>query len=104
MTENSISINKERLINDMAAINSNTATPGNGSTRLSYSEEDRKTREYLSKEFTNLNLAVKTDGAGNIRAKYNPKKKNLHSVMIGYHKNTVMNCRKVDGIAGNIQA
>ena len=95
MTENSISINKERLIQDMEAINSNTATPGNGRTRFSYSEEDRKTREYLSKEFTNLNLVVKTDGAGNIRAKYDPKKYDLPSVMIGSHIDTVMNRRGV---------
>lgn len=104
MTENSISINKKSLIKDMEAINSNTATPGNGSTRFSYSEEDRKTREYLSREFKNLNLEVKTDGAGNIRAKYNPKENDLPSVMIGSHIDTVMNGGEFDGLAGTIAA
>lgn len=101
---NHYSIAQDRLIKDMETINTNTATPGEGCTRFSYSEEDRKTREYLAVEFDRLGLDIHVDGAGNIRAKYNPQGNDLPSVMIGSHIDTVPNGGQFDGLAGTISA
>lgn len=104
MTESHVAINIERLIQDMEHINGITATPGNGSTRFSYSEEDRQTRDYIFKELEKLGIKPEVDGVGNIRAKYNPSCSNLPSIMIGSHIDTVPSGGRFDGLAGVISA
>ncbi len=96
--------NIERIKNDIDIVTSFNRTPGNGFTRFSYSEEDRKAREYLINEMKKLGLDVRIDGVGNIRGKYNPMNNNHPSVMMGSHIDTVLNGGKFDGLVGVVSA
>lgn len=93
----------KRIQSDMQTINGYNATPGNGITRFSYSEEDRRARSFLLAELSRFGLSVKTDGAGNIRALY-PGETDLPTVMIGSHIDTVYQGGGFDGLAGVICA
>ena len=54
----------------------------------------------MSEEFKKLNLDVKVDKLGNIRAKYNPDNLKTPSIMTGSHIDTVKNGGKFDGLLG----
>ncbi len=94
-----------RIVNDIENISSITATPGNGCTRFSYSNEDLKAREYLMEKMRDIGLAIKVDAVGNIRAKlFDENNKDNSSIMIGSHIDTVLNGGKFDGLTGVVTA
>lgn len=95
--------NIQRIKNDIDIITSFNKTPGNGYTRFSYSEEDRRAREYLINEMKKIGLEVKIDGVGNIRGKYNPNS-SKPSILIGSHIDSVLNGGKFDGLVGVVSA
>lgn len=92
--------NLQRIKNDMEIINNFNSTPKKGITRLSYSKEDKKARNYLIEEMNKLNLDLKFDGVGNIRAKYAGTDPDLPIVMTGSHIDTVVNGGRFDGLLG----
>ena len=95
----------ERIENDIDTIAEITATPNSGCTRLSYSLEDKKARDYLLGAMNKLGLSIKVDGVGNIRGKYGTKENlNNPSIMIGSHIDTVPNGGKFDGLVGVISS
>lgn len=94
-------INIERLKELLLNI-ANISATSVGCTRFSYSLEDRLVRDILSEEFKKLNLDVKVDKLGNIRAKYNPDNLKTPSIMTGSHIDTVKNGGKFDGLLGVI--
>lgn len=96
-------IKLERMLNDFATIVNYTKIPDNGCTRFSYSNEDRKTRDYLFSLMGKLGLSIQVDGVGNIRAKYG-KEIDKPSIMIGSHIDTVENGGKFDGLTGVLAA
>ncbi|KYD08189.1 Zn-dependent hydrolase [Heyndrickxia sporothermodurans] len=77
-----------------------TATPGNGTTRLTYSKEDRQARDYLIEKMKEYGLTVHEDGLGNIFGKLDGTLKNAPSVLIGSHFDSVPNGGSYDGPAG----
>ncbi|MFZ7131978.1 MAG: Zn-dependent hydrolase, partial [Eubacteriales bacterium] len=56
----------ERIKSDIEYISQFNTTPGEGTTRFSYTEEYRKVREYLIDEMEKLGLAITIDPIGNI--------------------------------------
>ena len=50
--------NIERIKKDIIALSKFNASPGNGLTRFSLTNEDREAREYLRKELKKLNLEI----------------------------------------------
>lgn len=93
-------MNIERVKRDIETICSFNRTPGNGYTRFSYSEEDRKAREYLKAQFDLLGLKTTVDGAGNIRARLEGSDPAAPVVMTGSHIDTVLYGGKFDGLLG----
>ncbi|WP_315122395.1 Zn-dependent hydrolase [uncultured Clostridium sp.] len=87
-------------MNNMDKINSIGFKEGQGVTRLALSREDMKARDCLIKIFKDIGLIVKIDSVGNIRAIKEGKDKNLSSVMVGSHIDTVPNGGKFDGLLG----
>ncbi|MFK9093922.1 Zn-dependent hydrolase [Bacillus salipaludis] len=77
-----------------------TATPGNGTTRLTYSKEDRQARDYIIQKMKEYGLAVCEDGLGNIFGKLEGTLKDAPSVLIGSHFDSVPNGGSYDGPAG----
>ncbi|MGI6731166.1 MAG: M20 family metallo-hydrolase [Anaerovoracaceae bacterium] len=95
-----MNVNGERLLSDLNQVKSFTDTPGKGVTRFSYSENDRKTREFITNEARAYGFNVRTDPIGNMYigiANNNCKDK---KICIGSHIDTVRNGGWLDGIYG----
>ncbi|MFJ7756385.1 Zn-dependent hydrolase [Peribacillus muralis] len=91
----------EKQINDLSRF---TATPGKGTTRLTYSKEDLLTRNYIKDKMMEYGLTVREDGLGNIFGKLAGTVKDAPSVLIGSHFDSVPNGGAYDGPAGVIVA
>src|SRR6056297_1735927 len=96
--------NLERIRNDIQYISKFNTTPGDGTTRFSYTEEDKKVREYLIKEMEKIGLQITIDPIGNIRGRMEGKDPSLPSIMTGSHIDTVEHGGNFDGDAGVISA
>jgi len=96
-----LKINDSRLARNFEFVNSQSATEL-GCTRLSYSSEDLKVREYITNELKALGAQISVDSVGNIRAKYNPANLSTKSLLIGSHIDTVPNGGKYDGLTGTL--
>lgn len=90
-------INGQRLIDDLKALREITATPGQGVTRFSYTEEDRRARDYLARIAEVYGFIMETDAIGNIRI-FPPESKG--TTIVGSHIDTVRNGGWLDGIYG----
>ncbi len=84
----------------MEIINSFNDTPGRGITRFSFSENDRKSREYLTRELVKLGINTWTDNIGNLRAKWNPCGSDRKAILLGSHIDTVRCGGQFDGLYG----
>ena len=90
-------INGQRLIDDLKTLREITATPGQGVTRFSYTEEDGRAREYLARIAKAYGFAMEIDAVGNIRI-CPPGSKG--TIIVGSHIDTVRNGGWLDGIYG----
>ncbi|MFJ7365795.1 Zn-dependent hydrolase [Peribacillus frigoritolerans] len=91
----------EKQINDLSEF---TSTPGKGTTRLTYSKEDLLTRNYIKNKMMEYGLTVQEDGFGNVFGKLEGTFKDVPSVLIGSHFDSVPNGGAYDGPAGVIVA
>jgi allantoate deiminase len=97
----SLSERIEKQINDLSEF---TSTPGEGTTRLTYSKEDLLTRNYIKNKMIDYGLTVQEDGFGNIFGKLEGTLKDAPSVLLGSHFDSVPNGGAYDGPAGVIVA
>jgi allantoate deiminase len=95
---------KERIEQNIHQISEYTATPGKGTTRLTYSQEDLKTRNYIKGKMREYGLEVREDGFGNIFGKLEGTLKDAPSVMVGSHFDSVPHGGSYDGPAGVVAA
>jgi N-carbamoyl-L-amino-acid hydrolase len=86
----------ERCVNELAEITEQDSPY----TRLVFSQEFDKAREWLRLEFEKLDLTVRTDNAGNLIGSYKSGELTDKKVMIGSHLDTVKSGGKFDGVAG----
>ncbi len=100
MNEHTRDINMARVERDIEKLSEFNATPGDGITRLTYSEEDDRARKYIINEMKNFDLNIEVDGIGNIVGKLEGQDQSLGSVMTGSHLDTVKNGGKYDGVVG----
>jgi allantoate deiminase len=95
---------KERIEQHINQIGEYTATPGKGTTRLTYSQEDLKARNYIKGKMREYGLKVREDGFGNIFGKMEGSLKDAPSVMVGSHFDSVPHGGSYDGPAGVVAA
>lgn len=95
---------QERIEEHIRTISEFTATPGSGTTRFTYSQEDLKTRNYIKEKMKKLGMEVREDGLGNIFGKLEGTLKDGPSVLIGSHFDSVPNGGAYDGPAGVVTA
>ena len=86
----------ERCVNELAEITEQDSPY----TRLVFSQEFDKAREWLRVEFEKLDLTVRTDNAGNLIGSYKSGELTDKKVMIGSHLDTVKSGGRFDGVAG----
>jgi allantoate deiminase len=77
-----------------------TATPGKGTTRLTYSPEDLQARQYIKEKMKEYGLSIQEDGFGNIFGRLEGTLKDAPSVLVGSHFDSVPNGGSYDGPAG----
>ncbi|HUM55838.1 MAG TPA: Zn-dependent hydrolase [Bacillota bacterium] len=92
-------INGERLISDLEEFRLITATPGEGVTRFSYSNEDIAARERIRQMAEGYNMICRTDQTGNMII---GPEKSKRVILFGSHIDTVKNGGWLDGIYGVI--
>lgn len=92
--------NRNRIKTILEELSQFTATPGAGTTRLSYSPEDQLARTYLKKQMKQVGLKVREDAVGNIYGRLEGKDASLPAVMVGSHFDSVPNGGSFDGPAG----
>lgn len=91
---------RQRIERHIEAIGQFTSTPGQGTTRLTYSEQDRQARDYIKQTMIEYGLEVREDGFGNIFGKLEGTIEGAPSVLIGSHFDSVPNGGSYDGPAG----
>lgn len=91
---------RSRIDSQIEKLSEFTATPDKGTTRLTYSQEDLKARNYIKSEMRARGLQVREDGFGNIFGKLEGTIEGAPSVMIGSHFDSVPNGGAFDGPAG----
>lgn len=91
---------EQRIQHHLEALAQFTATPGQGTTRMSYSPQDKQARDYLKAEMQAIGLQVREDAIGNIIGRLDGSQANLPPVMIGSHFDSVPNGGAFDGPAG----
>lgn len=92
--------NRNRIKTILEELSLFTATPGAGTTRLSYSPEDQLARTYLKKQMEQVGLKVREDAVGNIYGRLEGKDASLPAVMVGSHIDSVPNGGSFDGPVG----
>ena len=92
--------NLDRIKNDIENLAEFNSSKGNGLTRFSLTKEDREARDYIKSELAKLDLEIYEDSAGTIFGKMQGSKKELPSIMIGSHFDSVKNGGNFDGPAG----
>jgi allantoate deiminase len=95
---------QERIERHINSLSEFTATPGKGTTRLTYSKEDSQARQYIKETMKEYGLTVREDGFGNIFGKLEGSIKDAPSVLIGSHFDSVPNGGSYDGPAGVVAA
>jgi allantoate deiminase len=95
---------QERIERHIDSLSEFTATPGKGTTRLTYSKEDLQARQYIKEKMKEYGLQVREDGFGNIFGKLEGSIKDAPSVLIGSHFDSVPNGGSYDGPAGVVVA
>lgn len=91
---------QQRIEKHIEVLSQFTATPGKGTTRLTYSKEDLQARNYIKEIMKEYGLSVRQDGLGNIFGKLEGTLKDAPSVLIGSHFDSVPNGGSYDGPAG----
>lgn len=71
-------------------------------TRLAYSREEKRAKEYIIKQFEHEGLTVKVDAVGNITARREGTDKSLKPVAFGSHIDSVYEAGRYDGAMGVI--
>lgn len=92
----------ERIQGLIEGLDRFTATPGNGTTRLTYSPEFRQARDYLCDQMARAGLTVREDAVGNIFGRLEGRDPELAPIIVGSHFDSVPNGGKFDGPAGVI--
>lgn len=93
-----------RIVRDIETLATFTSTPTSGVTRLPFTPEDRKAREYIKCRMMEAGLEIKEDGVGTILGRRNGTMLNAPTIMIGSHYDSVKNGGAFDGVAGIIAA
>ncbi|AZU60469.1 Zn-dependent hydrolase [Neobacillus mesonae] len=91
---------QKRIEEHIEALSQFTATPGQGTTRLTYSKEDLQARQYIKEKMKEYGLEVREDGLGNIFGRLEGTLEDAPSVLIGSHFDSVPNGGSYDGPAG----
>lgn len=90
----------ENIKKDIEYFSQFNSTPGNGVTRVAFSDEELKSRNYVRSRMKDLELDIREDALGNIIGRLEGTDPNQPSVWTGSHIDTVINGGMFDGTVG----
>lgn len=93
-------INGRRLLDRLHTLEKFTDTPGNGVTRFSYGDQDKKARKYILDTASSMGCSISIDALHNIRIGLPFNRSGRKTVMAGSHIDTVRNGGWLDGAYG----
>ncbi len=96
--------NLNRIMETIGCLAAFNDTPGDGITRFSFGEQDRKARAYITEILEGLGMQVTVDAVGNMRARYEGSDPKLAPLWVGSHIDSVRNGGQYDGIVGVVGA
>lgn len=96
--------NLDRIKKDIETLATYTATPSRGVTRLPFTIESQKAKNYIRKQMLEAGLDVRQDGVGTLIGRLEGSDPEGKVVMIGSHIDTVKNGGAFDGAAGVVAA
>ena len=99
-----MTIRIERIRKDIEIINKFNATPEQGITRLTFSEEYRGAIAYVVEELKKLDATISFCQAGNLKARLSGTEDGGPAVMMGSHLDTVVHGGRFDGVVGVVAA
>ncbi len=91
----------QKQIDDLAEFNS---TPGNGVTRVVYTQEDQQAKTYVKELMNDIGLEITEDAIGNIYGRFKGTDPTLSPIWSGSHLDAVPNGGKFDGVVGVLGA
>lgn len=94
--------NTHRIEDLIEGLDQFTATPGNGTTRLTYSPEYAAARDFVIAHMKLAGLQVRQDAVGNIFGRLVGSNPDLAPILVGSHLDSVPNGGRFDGPAGVI--
>lgn len=93
-----------RLLQDLEDLSAIGVDPKGGISRIAYGPEDRAGRDWVRKQFKELEMELYTDKAGNDFWQYPGLNPSLDPIAIGSHTDTVPNGGRYDGALGVLSA
>lgn len=99
-----MNIKLDRVIKDIETLATFTATEGNGVTRLTLTEEDRKARAYIKNQMEEIGMKVWEDGYSTLFGRMEGENPDAPVIMIGSHYDSVINGGPFDGVVGIVVA
>lgn len=91
-----------RVSDRIAALAAIGGLPNGGMHRLPYSSEDREARRLFESWIEALGIPVRTDGAGNLLARFEGRDPTASTVMTGSHLDTQPGGGRYDGVVGAV--
>jgi allantoate deiminase len=99
-----MTINTERIRRDIENINAFNATPGQGITRLTFTEAHQGALAYVIDQLNQIGAMISICPAGNLRARVPGSEKDAPAVMMGSHLDSVAQGGPFDGVVGVVTA
>jgi allantoate deiminase len=96
--------NVGRIKKDIEVLAQFNSTPKEGMTRLSFTPEDKKARDYVMGEMQRIGLKISVDAAGNIIGRWQGEDPTAAPVMAGSHLDSVPHGGIFDGTSGVVAA
>ena len=99
-----MSIQIQRIQKDIEIINKFNATPEEGITRLTFSEEYQGALAYVVEELQRIGAQISYCRGGNLKARLPGTDDSAPAVMMGSHLDSVVHGGKFDGVVGVVTA
>ncbi len=103
-SKTNLTINSQRLWDDLMATAQFGGTPKGGIKRLTVSDEDKRVRDWFKAECEKLGCDVQVDEVGNMFATRAGKRKDVLPIAMGSHLDTQPTGGKFDGVLGVLGA
>lgn len=95
-----ITIDSERLSRELETLASFSDSQAPAVTRIVFSEQDRRAREYVKSLCREAGLAIREDAVGNTFARWNGERADEAAVATGSHIDAIPNAGRYDGTVG----